>query len=45
MVGQDLFGIVYFPIIFSTPETGLALGSSFGLFFRPTGAAAEILSW
>ncbi|MFC1629129.1 BamA/TamA family outer membrane protein [Gemmatimonadota bacterium] len=34
-------GIIYFPIMFSTPETGFAFGSSAGLFVRPAGATAE----
>ncbi|MFC1530077.1 BamA/TamA family outer membrane protein [Gemmatimonadota bacterium] len=38
---QKRYGIIYFPIIFSTPETGFALGSSVGLFMRPAGATAE----
>ncbi|MFC1628652.1 BamA/TamA family outer membrane protein [Gemmatimonadota bacterium] len=35
-------GFVYFPIIFSTPETGFALGSAIGLYQRPAGATSEV---
>jgi len=38
---QKRMGFVYFPIIFSTPETGLAVGSALSLFFRPPEAEID----
>lgn len=38
---QKRMGFVYIPIIFSTPETGLAGGSAFSLFFRPPEADSD----
>lgn len=38
---QKRIGLIYFPIIFSTPETGFAAGSALGLYYRPRGASAD----
>lgn len=38
---QKRIGLVFFPIIFSTPETGFAVGSALGLYYRPPGAEPD----